>query len=296
MIRKRSASLMTRMSLDIWEEQLRERSTQVAERWAHALAAAQCVPSSSQDSQYHLTELINELITALCCTSLDVSHAQELGKRLVTLGYTSPETLVITHTTLVKQLVIPALPEHGLDTHARLVALLGHLAVGFAEQLCATALRDHERICDALLTERMQLFELLRVSEHRLRTIVSNAPIVLFVLDRDGIFHFIEGKPLRRLGITPSAVIGQSIFTLAPHLSAIIENICTALNGKTFTAVVEMEEVFFETYYEPVHTHDGTIQGVVGVAVDVTRQMALKIHETAIEVDTDRQYIINHCC
>ncbi len=52
----------------------------------------------------------------------------------------------------------------------------------------------------------------LRQSEERLRTVVSNAPVILFALDREGRFTFLQGRGLGALD--SEALIGRSVFEL----------------------------------------------------------------------------------
>src|SRR5580692_441895 len=49
-------------------------------------------------------------------------------------------------------------------------------------------------------------------AEERLRSAVSNAPIVLFALDRDAKITFIDGRGLGRLGLGPEDFLGKSAF------------------------------------------------------------------------------------
>ena len=53
------------------------------------------------------------------------------------------------------------------------------------------------------VTDRKLAEELLRQSEERFRTAVSNAPIILWAVDRNGQFTLAEGKGLASLGMKP---------------------------------------------------------------------------------------------
>ena len=109
-----------------------------------------------------------------------------------------------------------------------------------------------------------------RDSERRLRAVVDNAPVVLFALDREGVFTLSEGKGLRALGYEPGQVVGLSIFEVYRDVPEILRNVRRALGGESVSSIVEVGGLSFETYYDPLRGHDGEVVGVIGVATDVT--------------------------
>ncbi|RME47614.1 MAG: PAS domain S-box protein, partial [Chloroflexi bacterium] len=81
--------------------------------------------------------------------------------------------------------------------------LLIGAVVGRLHDLEAQAKRD--------IAERRRVEEALQKSEERLRTIVSNVPIILFAVDKAGVFTLSEGKGLEALGAKPGEVVGRSV-------------------------------------------------------------------------------------
>ena len=57
------------------------------------------------------------------------------------------------------------------------------------------------------ITERKEAEKKLRESEERLRTVISNTPIVLWAVDREGVFTFSQGMGLKALGLEPGEVV-----------------------------------------------------------------------------------------
>jgi PAS domain S-box-containing protein len=114
--------------------------------------------------------------------------------------------------------------------------------------------------------------EALRQSELRYRTVVANAPVILWALDRDGQFTFSEGKGLERLGLKPGEVVGRSVFEVYKDFPEIVHNNCQALEGKTVTTVVEVAGLSFETHYAPLFGNGGEIIGAIGLAIDITER------------------------
>lgn len=123
------------------------------------------------------------------------------------------------------------------------------------------------------VTERERAFRSLRASEARLRAVVSNAPIVLFAVDRDGAFTISEGKGLEALGLRGGEVVGKSAFQVYREFPAIVENLRRALSGEPVIDTVTVNGLYFETHYLPVRNSAGEVEEVIGVATDVTERM-----------------------
>lgn len=122
------------------------------------------------------------------------------------------------------------------------------------------------------ITERKLAEEALRESERRLQTIVGNAPVVLFALDREGVFTLSEGQGLGALGIRPGEVVGRSVFEVYRDMPEIHRHVRRTLGGEEVVAVAEVGDLAFDVVYGPVRDEDGEVVGVIGVAADVTRR------------------------
>ena len=121
--------------------------------------------------------------------------------------------------------------------------------------------------------ERTGLLELanaaLHESERRLRTVVGNAPVILFALDAEGVFTIAEGKALDDLGIESNALVGRSSFDMFDGQPGVHETIRNALAGQSGTTVVGTNSQF-EAQLTPLRDDAGNVVGVIGVAVDVS--------------------------
>lgn len=122
------------------------------------------------------------------------------------------------------------------------------------------------------VTARKKMEDSLRRSEERLRTVANGAPLILFSLDRNGLFTLSEGQALATLGLRPGEVVGQSAFELYRQEPAIIDNLKMALAGEPRRWVAEIRQRVFETLARPIRSPRGEIVGVSGVAIDVTEQ------------------------
>lgn len=110
----------------------------------------------------------------------------------------------------------------------------------------------------------------LHDSEQRLRALVRGAPVVLFTLDKEGIFTLSEGRELGALDLQAGELVGRSAFDVYCESPQIMDNLHQALAGDAFTSVVEIAGAVFECQYSPLQDADGTITGTIGVAANVT--------------------------
>jgi len=122
------------------------------------------------------------------------------------------------------------------------------------------------------VTERLAQERALRANKERLRTVVAVAPLVLFALDKDGIFTLVEGKGLESLGVRPAQLVGQSVFNVYADLPQLLADFRRALAGESFSSTVEVFGQVFEAWYSPIRDGNGAVAGVTGVATDVTER------------------------
>src|SRR2546426_3199972 len=122
------------------------------------------------------------------------------------------------------------------------------------------------------ITERLAQERALRASKERLRTVVAGAPLVLFALDRDGVFQLVEGKGLEGIGVRPAQLVGQSAFQVYADLPQALADLRRALAGESFSSTVDVFGFVFEAWYSPMRDANGVVSGVIGVATDITER------------------------
>ena len=141
---------------------------------------------------------------------------------------------------------------------------LGRLALTFDNMSRQLALREKSLI----------------ESQERLRSFISNAPVILFVLDKNGTLTFSEGKGLESLWLNHGQVVGQSAFELYKEYPSALDGIQRALSGENFSIETTIGDKAFEVRYSPIKTDSGEINGSIGVATDITeRKQAEKAAE-----------------
>jgi PAS domain S-box-containing protein len=112
----------------------------------------------------------------------------------------------------------------------------------------------------------------LATSEARYRSVVSNAPVVIFQFDEMGVFHFSEGKGVAGAGFEPGQAVGQSLFSLYGQYPEICAHARRAIGGEALQFVSRIGDTYFDTHFNSVRADDGTVQ-VIGVALDITERI-----------------------
>ena len=120
--------------------------------------------------------------------------------------------------------------------------------------------------------EGLRLYRELRKAEERLRTVATNAPIVLYSTNREGIFTLSEGRGLTNLGFAPGEVVGRSVFDLYADQPEVIDGICKALDGEENSYTSSIGGYWWESKVTPLRDESGRVSGMIGVSVDVTQR------------------------
>src|SRR5258708_1347519 len=119
------------------------------------------------------------------------------------------------------------------------LSALGHLAAAVERELREAQIRREWRQARKALRESESRF-------HTLRTLVNNAPIVLFGFDRDGVVTHLEGSGLEPLGLRPGETVGRSAFELSAQSPKALHLLRRALDGEAFQETVELRNLVFE--------------------------------------------------
>jgi signal transduction histidine kinase len=109
-------------------------------------------------------------------------------------------------------------------------------------------------------------------SEMRFRTVVGTAPVILFIENKDQEIIFIKGRGLANLNITPLDVMFKPIDQVFVGVPQMYENSRKALSGQEVTSTLSLGDCHYEIFFGPFKNDEGDIDGVIGVAVDVTQQ------------------------
>jgi diguanylate cyclase (GGDEF)-like protein/PAS domain S-box-containing protein len=120
------------------------------------------------------------------------------------------------------------------------------------------------------VTRRKEAERALRESEARLRTLVTRSPVLLWTVSRDGIFTALEGRSLSDMRISEDEIVGRSIADVYRDMPHVLPYYERALAGEATEATIETGGRTLQAHLVPLHTEDGNLDGVVGVATDIT--------------------------
>jgi PAS domain S-box-containing protein len=162
------------------------------------------------------------------------------------------------------------------------IRLLRELADDTAFGIAALRARSQRSLAEATLSD-LQL---------RLESVVSNAPIVLWALDQDGVFMLSEGRSLGALGLRPGEVVGRSVFEVYKDFPAVMADARRALAGETFTSTADIVGTVFDVHYGALRDADGTLRGTIGVATDVTDRV--RALESVRQSEADYRALVEH--
>jgi PAS domain S-box-containing protein len=155
-----------------------------------------------------------------------------------------------------------------------------------------------EQQVEARTHELAQANASLSESEELLRTVVSNAPLILFAMDPKGTVILSEGRGLEPFGFEPGELVGQNFLELLPNPQA-HELTRRAFAGERTHAVISTQNgKAVEHWFNPVFDANGAVMRVIGVAFDITERVHLEEqlrtqYERLMELDRLKSNFVN---
>lgn len=150
-----------------------------------------------------------------------------------------------------------------------MVALMAH-AARYRTHLKLEALRRHEARQRSELEEGLRA---LREVEARLRSVVGSAPVILLATDATGRVTLAEGRELVARGWDRAQIVGRQAQEMLAVLPEERERLLLALQGQAASGMTERDGRWFETFWTPASAEDGSPEGAIAVAIDVTERV-----------------------
>ncbi|MCB1159025.1 MAG: PAS domain S-box protein, partial [Leptospiraceae bacterium] len=121
------------------------------------------------------------------------------------------------------------------------------------------------------MTELQFGMQIMQESEYKKKKILHSIPIIIFILNKEGIFQFIDGRGLKTLKLKPEFLLNQSIFEIYKDNPTILSYAKRALTGEEFTGTIDLKHKHFEVRYSSVFNQQ-KLSFVIGLLLDVTER------------------------
>ena len=124
------------------------------------------------------------------------------------------------------------------------------------------------------IEKRRQMQQVIHESEKRLKTLVKNAPVLLWAVDASGMLTFFEGNLpaqfIDEIQISDEVPVADSLRTMGPPMDGLADHIENALIGNPGSLQITFQGFAIEIHSNPFYNDQHQLIGVVGVAIDVT--------------------------
>jgi two-component system cell cycle sensor histidine kinase/response regulator CckA len=112
--------------------------------------------------------------------------------------------------------------------------------------------------------------------EKHLETAIFHAPVLLFVMDRDGVLTAAEGALRATLERGRQGMVGQSLFETYKDHPTVPGLMHRALAGETVSYSIEVQSLCMDVWLGPLRDAAGQLAGAIGVCTDVTEKRRLQ--------------------
>ncbi|KYF75103.1 anti-anti-sigma factor [Sorangium cellulosum] len=119
------------------------------------------------------------------------------------------------------------------------------------------------------VTERAEQIRRYQQKELILRTVTQTLPIVVWAIDREGIFTFHEGKGVESAGLREGELIGKNVFEYYADSDGRAD-LERALAGEETHSENTTHGAFWENWEIPIRDEQGEVYAVVGFTLDIS--------------------------
>ena len=103
----------------------------------------------------------------------------------------------------------------------------------------------------------------IELNDKLMGNILSNLPVLMYKLDKDGTIQFISGRGLKMLGYKESDLISKSYFKLYPEIKPVLDEVLEE-EGYSFSQIIDGRE-----FRHIIFSNKMTTGGFTGVAFEV---------------------------
>lgn len=145
------------------------------------------------------------------------------------------------------------------------------------------------------VVERERAERALRKNAAQMRMLITNLPVLLWLVDREGRLAVLEGKAVESLGIQTETLLGQNMFQVLEPYPENLAPLHRALKGEeVHTEMKTSDGSMFELFYTPTYDPTGEVEAAIGLAFDITQRKRIENdleevkHRLLDKIDADR--------
>lgn len=267
--------------------ELEEQRQEIVVAWTEALYPL-CDPSWSRaEVALLLTELTAHLIPAFTGDPFYPASAQEIGARLVSLGYGHAQILAQSQRLLGNQLGARLPSENQAHLHSRIRAVLAEIGAGFIDQLRRNWLQDRDERRTTLLLARKEAEEALRAERDFVNVVLDTADALIMVTNAHGQILRFNRACEQVSGYQTNDVEGRHAAFLVPEeLQDDLSSLGVQLADRPASGLPLRYENWWRSRsgerrqiswsVTALYAEDGAITHFVGTGLDVTEQRAIE--------------------
>ncbi|QDT96676.1 PAS domain S-box protein [Gimesia aquarii] len=138
-----------------------------------------------------------------------------------------------------------------------------------------TALRSQSSIDNFSKLTTSEVLQSIAEFDHKLlRKFLSNTPLIIWAVDRNGIVTLSEGGGLAKLGYEPGEWVGRSILEEFAEDKELISIFRKTLNGEANHIERRTGDLILDVEYTPIYDDQKEVDGFLSVAIDITEKIA----------------------
>ena len=122
------------------------------------------------------------------------------------------------------------------------------------------------------LIERGRSQARMNRQQQLLQSVMENAPLLLYSVDRNARFTLATGNALPVIGLDATQLLGRSMLELVPPDSSSVLGMKRALSGETMSEEMEFGGRWLKMWRQPLRDDDDEICGMIGIGLDITQQ------------------------
>ncbi len=254
----------------------------LARAWSRAITGTSFVTMNRADLRFYLEVLARDLIEALTAEVFDRTVPDRVGRALVAAHFTEVGSVERTLALLGRELVGAAT---GPDGAARLAAVLGAVAAGYAHALQDRTRAEQERITASTFMARAAAEQARWNSEARFQAVFDEAVIGIGIADIDGVILDVNRALAGMFGCRPEDMVGTSFWRYVhpddgPDVWAMVRRLTDgAIDHVRLQKAFHRDdgrELRTDQVVSLVRDPTGAPRYVVGMVEDVTEQYRLQ--------------------